>query len=187
MKSVSFFWTVPKIWCVKNVQLFGPPCTFLTTRRYASAVYAIVVCLSVDLSVRLSQAATWFLAWRHPSTYHTGIWVSPIIKVLPSWTLSQTLDLENFATEVDCVVNNEQNSSTVEVVEDIYDGVVVYYTSVNCNPLTLLVRFNLMCICCKQGWPKKMYIFQDMISLELLKRKWNEFRQNVPRVSGNKG
>jgi len=62
-------------------------------------------------SVRPSQAgivskrldeSSWFLAWRLPSTYPTlrykEIWVSPKIRVLPSGTLSQTSDLENFAT-----------------------------------------------------------------------------------------
>ena len=42
------------------------------------------------------------LAWRLPSTYPTlcckEIRVTPKISVLPSGTLSQTLDVENFAT-----------------------------------------------------------------------------------------
>jgi len=47
------------------------------------------------------QESRWYLAWRLPSTYPKlcckEIWVSPIIQVFPSGTLSQTLDLENFA------------------------------------------------------------------------------------------
>jgi len=52
---------------------------------------------------------------------------------------SQTQDLEeNFATA------SRHNSSTLALVDDTYDGrrvVAVYYTSVNCNPLTRLLRF----------------------------------------------
>jgi len=49
------------------------------------------------------------MAWRLPSTYPTlcvkQIWVSPEIRVLPSGTLTQTLDLENFAKAILRVVN----------------------------------------------------------------------------------
>jgi len=41
------------------------------------------------------------------------------ITVLPSGTLPQTLDLENFATASRCC---QQNSSTVELVDRTYDG-----------------------------------------------------------------
>jgi len=37
-----------------------------------------------------------------------------------------------------------------------------------------------------QGGPKQLYIFQHTISLELFKKKWNRFHQNVPSAFGNK-
>ena len=101
-----------------------------TARRYASAVYAVVVCPSacpfVCPSVHPSQVgivskpldgSSWFLARRLPSTCPTQKnRVPPEIRVLPSRTLSQTLGLENFATarRLRC----KQNSSTVDLVAD---------------------------------------------------------------------
>ena len=82
-------------------------------RNYATLTLCICCRrpLSVCLSVRPSQAgvvskrldeSSWFLEWRPPSAYPTlsykELWVSPKIKVLPSETLSQTPDLEDFAT-----------------------------------------------------------------------------------------
>jgi len=68
---------------------------FLPARRCASVVLA---CLSV-LHKWLSSN---FLANMFPSTHAAlcwkGIRVSPKIRALPSGTLPQTLDLENFAT-----------------------------------------------------------------------------------------
>jgi len=74
---------------------------------YASAVFAVAVCPSVCpsqgrvLSKQMNESS-WFLAWSLPSTYPTlrfkEIWVSQKIMVLPSGTLSQTADIENFAT-----------------------------------------------------------------------------------------
>jgi len=109
-----------------------------TARRYASAVYAVIVCLSVCpsacLSVLLSVSVASlycietigrierdFLAWRLPSTCPTlccmEIRVSPKIKILPSGTLSETLGLENFATASRWCC--QQYSLTVELVDDI--------------------------------------------------------------------
>jgi len=104
-------------------------CHFSTARRtlcYCGICYRRV---SVFPSVCPSQAGTvsnpqdessWFLAWRLPSTFptlcfkHTEIWLSPKIRVLPSATLSQTPDLENFATaKVDCVVNKTRRRSSL--------------------------------------------------------------------------
>ena len=54
------------------------------------------------------------------------------IRVLPSEYLPQTLDLENFAAAIRSCF--QQNSSTVELVDDTYDGrrvVAVYYTPVD--------------------------------------------------------
>ena len=62
--------------------------------------------------------------------------------VIPSGTLSQTLDLENFVTA--SRPRCQQNSSTVELVDDTYDGrrvVAVYCKSVNYNALIPLLRF----------------------------------------------
>ena len=92
------------------------------------ARYTLSSC--VRPSVCPSQAATGrielVLSWRFPSTYLTlfynEIWVSPEICVLPSGTLSQTPDLENFATtsRSRCQQNS---SSTVELVDDTYTTV----------------------------------------------------------------
>ena len=70
---------------------------------YTSAVFAVIVCLSVRPSVSPSQAgivskrldeSNWVLARSLPSTYPTlcdkEIWVSSKIMSLPSETLSQT-------------------------------------------------------------------------------------------------
>ena len=94
-----------------------PRLSFLfTARRYAIAVFAVIVCPSVCVtvcpSVRPSVTSRYcvettgriepVLARRIPFTYLTlcfkKILVSPKIRVLPSETLSQTLDLENFST-----------------------------------------------------------------------------------------
>jgi len=65
-----------------------------------------------------------------PSTYPTlsyeKILVSPRIGVLPSGTLSETLNLENFATasRSHCQQNlSSSSSSTVELVDDTYTTV----------------------------------------------------------------
>ena len=54
------------------------------------------------------------------------IWVSPKITAFPSGILTQTQDLENFATA--SRTRCKQNSSTAELVDDTYDGprVVVF-------------------------------------------------------------
>jgi len=63
------------------------------------------------------------LVWMLPSTYLTlcykETWVSPKITVLPSWTLSQTMYLENFTTaSQSCCQQNLSTSSAVEFVDD---------------------------------------------------------------------
>jgi len=102
-----------------------------TSRRYASAVYAMAPCPSV--CIRLSQVgvlskrlkkSSWFLArgasFNLPNTVFKKIRVSPKIKVLPSGTLPRTLDLENIATASQSCC--QQNSSTVELIDHTYDG-----------------------------------------------------------------
>jgi len=48
------------------------------------------------------KESSWVLAWELPSVCATvsykEIWASPKIKVLPSGTLAQMLELENFLT-----------------------------------------------------------------------------------------
>jgi len=60
------------------------------------------------------------------------------ILVLPSGALSQTLDLENVATaSLSCC---QKHSSTVELVDDTYDGrrivAVCYMSTTNCHPIS---------------------------------------------------
>ena len=104
------------------------------------------VCLSQTgiVSKRLDESS-WFF-WH-------GCFLPPILQcviskfgynkiwaVLFSGTLSQTLDFKHFATASRWRCH--QIVSTVELVDDTFDGrriVAVYYTSVNCNPLTPLL------------------------------------------------
>jgi len=79
----------------------------MLARYLLSACVGLFVCPSVRLSQagtvsKRLDASSWFSAWRFPSTYPTlcckEIWVSSKIRVLPSGTLSQTPDSENFTT-----------------------------------------------------------------------------------------
>ena len=71
-----------------------------TSETLGYMTLCLSVCLSVCVCVCLNQPS-WFLAWELHSTLPTlcfkEIQVSPKIRVLPSGTLPQTLDLENFA------------------------------------------------------------------------------------------
>jgi len=75
-----------------------------TARSYASAVLAIVVCLSVSLSVTslyfTETTGGIELGFGKDTSFHISYIESPKIRVglLPSGNLPQTLDLENFAT-----------------------------------------------------------------------------------------
>jgi len=75
------------------------------------------------VSKRLAESS-WVSARRLPSTYPTlsckEIRVSPKIMVLPSGSLSQTLDVDNFATASRSCC--QQNSSTVELADRTYDA-----------------------------------------------------------------
>jgi len=98
-----------------------------TARRYASAVYDVAVCryVSVCLSVtsryrvettrRIELVLAWKLSLTYPYTELQGNSGVSKIRVLSAGTLSQTLDLENFATtsQQRC----QLNSSTVELVD----------------------------------------------------------------------
>jgi len=134
-----------------GVDLHVDTTAHFTTRRYASAVFAVVLCPSLRPSVCQSSTSQYciettgrielFLAWRLPSTYPTlcykEIRASPKIGVLPFGTLSQTQDLENFATAswLRCHQNSSWlSSSTVELVYDTYDD-------------RRIVDFDLLWIC----------------------------------------
>jgi len=142
-------------------------CEFLkdlifTARRYAGAVHAVVVCPSVCLSVCLSVCSSnrcciettgqieLVLARRLPSTIPTlcykEIGVSPKIKVLPSGTLVPNSGRRKFRHGKSIALSTK----FVVVVDgrpcwrhlcDSRRVVAVYYKSVNCNPLTPLLRF----------------------------------------------
>jgi len=69
--------------------------------RYASAVYAVVIIMSVcpsqaGIVSKLLDELSWYLAYRLPSINPTlsykHIWVSPKIRVLPCVNLPQTLE-----------------------------------------------------------------------------------------------
>ena len=99
------------------------------------AVYAVVARPSARLSVRLSVTSRYCVettgrievvfGMEILSTYLTlwykEMWVSPKITVLPCGTLSQTLDLDNFATASRSrCQQHSSSSSTVEFVDDTY-------------------------------------------------------------------
>ena len=76
---------------------------FITTRWYGSAEYAIALCLSV-VSECCTKMAKWIeLTYGMKTLFDLSytvfkeIWITPKIRIFPSGTLSQTLDLENFA------------------------------------------------------------------------------------------
>ena len=86
----------------------------------------LVTCLSVRHKLVLEQLdeLSWVLAWGLSSTcptlYCKEIWVCPKIRVFPSGTLSQTLDLEIFAiaSRSRCQQHSSSSSSMVEFVDD---------------------------------------------------------------------
>jgi len=99
---------------------------------YVSSRVRLSVCPSVCLSQagivskRLDESR-WFLAWKFfppISLWYKEMWVSPKITVLPCGTLSQTLDLENFATASRSrCQQHSSSSSTVEFVDDTYSTI----------------------------------------------------------------
>jgi len=68
--------------------------------------------------------------------------ISPKIRVLPSGTLSQTPDLENFTTMASRSRSQVVNKARRRVVDGRVCGCLgAYYKSTNSNPQTLLLRF----------------------------------------------
>ena len=91
-----------------------------------------------------------FWGRRLPSTCPTlccmEIWVSSKIRVLPYGTLCQNPDLENFAKEADRVVNKtrhrrRRSSLLTSPKQQSTSRGCLLYKSVNCSPLTPLLRF----------------------------------------------
>jgi len=102
-----------------------------TARRYGSAVFAVVVCPFVCLSVtsryyiettgRIELGSGMEVSFHYPTLCYKRTWVSSEIRVLPSGTSSQTWDIENFAAanRLRCQQNSSSSSSsTVELVDD---------------------------------------------------------------------
>ena len=127
------------LWVFWTLALLGhrmPRC--FTTRRYTgSPLYAVVayICLSVCRSSVTSRyciktswsdrAGFWhgfFQGGNLPLYAYKEIRVLPEMRVFPSGTLSQTLDFENVATKSRSC--RQHNSSTVELVDHICDGLV---------------------------------------------------------------
>jgi len=108
------------------------------------------VCKSKPRSRQITMPAPYrsvFLQAGCPSCRPTDS-VKTLKALLPTGTLPQTLELENFATA--CGWCSQQSPSTVEPVDYTCDGRAsrgcmhkVYYTLVDCNPLTPLLRFVL--------------------------------------------
>jgi len=104
--------------------------TFYTMRHYASAVFAVVMCLPVRpskagaVSKRLGELS-WFVAWKllstHPTLCGKEISVSPKLGYFPL-ELCPNPGLKNFATasRSRCQQNSSSSSSTVELVDDTY-------------------------------------------------------------------
>jgi len=120
--------------------------TAFTARRHASVVCAVIACPSVRLSQtgivskRVDESSC-FLAWRFPPTHPTlcpcyeEIWVSPKIKVLSKFHHGKSIAL---STKLIVVVDGRV------CWRHLYDNrrvVAVYYKSINCNPLTPLLRY----------------------------------------------
>ena len=125
-----------------------------SSSSYVSAIYDVVVCLSVRppvtsrYCIETNGQIELVLAWRILSTYSTlcykKSWVSA--RVLPSGTSSQTPGLENFAmTSRSHRQQNSPSSSTVELVDDTYttiDELWLFNTSRSTVTLSIpLLRF----------------------------------------------
>jgi len=121
--------------------------------------------VSVRLSVRSSATSRYYIettgrielvfgtyAFFHlyPTLHYKEIWVSPKIRKLSSETLSQTLDIEKFATQVDGIVDKTCRRRACGLRRTrrtvCHRMHIVYYASVDCNPVTLY--FDLFWICC---------------------------------------
>ena len=88
------------------------PCDTVLARYLLSLRVRLSVCLSVtsrcciETRGRIELVLARRLSFTYPTLCFKEIWVSPKITVLFFWDFVPTPDLENFATEVDRVVNN---------------------------------------------------------------------------------
>jgi len=121
-----------------------------------SAVFAVVMCLSVCLSVHRSvcqnpvskrlDKSSWVLACRLPSTYPTLFSVNSVTyknKVTSLWTFVPNSGLEKFR-HVKSIALSSKLVDGRACWRHLYDDrrvVAVYYKSVNCNSVTPLLRF----------------------------------------------
>jgi len=134
-----------------------------TARRYASAVFAVVICPSVRLSVRPTQAGIVSKRLDESSCFfgletsfhlsHTVLWGNLGISKsdgTSDWNLVPNSALRKFRR------GKSIASSTKVVVHGracwrhLYDNrwvVAVYCKSVSCNPLTTLLRFVVDSLC----------------------------------------
>jgi len=119
---------------------------------HTSAVLATALCLTVTsrYCVERLDGSRWLLARELPSTYPTPcckkIRVPQKIRVLHSGTLSETLDLENFATFKSVVLSTKLvdgracGSRLRQSTRRCWTH-IVYCTTVYSNRLTPLLRF----------------------------------------------
>ena len=124
-----------------------------SARRYASAVYAVVVCLSVRPSVRHKP-----VLYRKDWTNRAGFWHEGFLPPIPHCVIRKSGYLQKLryfpvalcpklryfvtSSRSRCQ-QNSSSSSTVELVDDTYTTIdesrlAVYWKSVDCNPLTPL-------------------------------------------------
>ena len=90
---------------------------------------SVCVCLS-QIGVLLKQLneSSWFWhgSFLRPIYLHCKeIWIPPKIRVLPSWTLSQTLDLETWKTSMTIRSCCQHDLLTVEVVDHAFEAMMV--------------------------------------------------------------
>ena len=114
----------------------------ITALRNASAVYAVFVCLSVRPSVRLSVTSRYCIETTRQSSW---FWHEEFLSHIRHLSVSK-----NYAASLwNSVLNTglrQGKLSTKLVAVVVVDGQApvqqsVYFTSVNCNPLTPLLRF----------------------------------------------
>ena len=131
-----------------SVLVFLPSDAVLAQHLLSSCVCTSFCLSRVGIVSKRLDESSCILAWRFPSPYPTpcykksNLGISKI-RALYVRNFVPSSGLKNFvaAKSRSCC---QQNSSTVELVDDTYDGrhvVAVYYTSANCSSLiTPLLR-----------------------------------------------
>ena len=141
--------------CCCSVQLQF--CSFLP-RDAMLARYMLSSCPSIRVSVRPSVTSRYCVETTgriepvfgmgasfhqsHSTSCYKKIWVSSKIRVL--WDFVPNSGLFATASRSRCQQNSSSSSSTVEFVDNTYttiDESWLFYKSINCNPLTPLLRF----------------------------------------------